>query len=81
MPKFDHRRLVDGQRRLTFFKPLPPSSDGRAFEVRSEVLGVYDKGNAGSVVETETVLAEKGGDEYTRAVGSAFFVVSGFSRH
>ncbi|KAL9589726.1 MAG: hypothetical protein Q9203_001468 [Teloschistes exilis] len=77
VPKFDHRRLVDGQRRLTFFKPLSPSSHGRAFEVRSKVLGAYGKGNAGSVVETETVLAERGGDEYTRAVGSAFFVGQG----
>ncbi|KAL8692513.1 MAG: hypothetical protein Q9218_002488 [Villophora microphyllina] len=77
VPEFDHRRLVDGQRRLTFLKPLPPSSEGRQFEVRSKVLGVYDKGKVGSVVETETILAEKGGDEYTKAVGSAFFVGQG----
>ncbi|KAL8716353.1 MAG: hypothetical protein Q9220_000259 [cf. Caloplaca sp. 1 TL-2023] len=74
VPKFDNRRLVDGQRQITFLKPLPTSSDGRDFEIRSKVLGVYDKGKAGSVVETESILAEKGGDEYTRAVGSAFFV-------
>ena len=29
------------------------------------------------MVETETVLAEKGGDVYTRALGSGFFVGQG----
>ena len=62
---------------MTFLKPLPPSSAGREFELRSKVLGVYDKGKAGSVVETELVLAEKSGDVYTKAVGSAFFVGQG----
>ena len=38
---------------------------------------MYDKGKAGSVVETETVLAEKGGDVYTRALSSVFFVGQG----
>lgn len=77
VPKFDSRRVVDGQRSITFLKPIPPTSQGRSFETRSKVLAVYDKGKAGSVVETETVLAERGGDEYSRAVGSAFFVGQG----
>ena len=38
---------------------------------------MYDKGKPGSVVETETVIAEKGGAIYTRALGSAFFVGQG----
>lgn len=38
---------------------------------------MYDKGRAGTVVDTETILAEKGGDIYTKAVGSAFFVGQG----
>lgn len=62
---------------MTFLKPLPSSSDGRQFELRSRVIGVYDKGKAGSVVETETILAEEGGDEYTKAIGSAFFLGQG----
>lgn len=41
------------------------------------MLGVYDKGKAGTVVETETVLAEKGGARYVRIVGSAFYVGQG----
>lgn len=62
---------------MVFLKPLPPSSAGKRFELRSKVLGVYDKGKAGSVVETETVLAEREGDVYTKAVGSAFYVGQG----
>ncbi|KAI4224088.1 MAG: hypothetical protein LQ349_007304 [Xanthoria aureola] len=77
VPQFDHRRVVDGQRLIVFLKPLPPSSQGREFELRSKVIGVYDKGKAGSVVETETILAEKGGDDYAKTVGSAFFVGQG----
>ena len=77
VPKFDSRRVVDGQRKITFHKPLPTTSTGKHFEVRSKVLGVYDKGKAGTVVETEQVVAEKGGDVYSRAVGSGFFVGQG----
>ena len=77
VPRFDNRRLVDGQRSMSFLKPLPPTSAGKKFELRSKVLGVYDKGKAGTVIETETVLAEKGGDIYTKAVGSAFYVGQG----
>lgn len=77
VPKFDSRRVVDGQRSMKFLKPLPPTSVGKKFELRSKVLGVYDKGKVGTVIETETVLAEKGGDVYTKAVGSAFFVGQG----
>ena len=77
VPKFDSRRLVDGQRYIEFLKPLPPTSAGGKFELRSKVLGVYDKGKAGTVVETETLLVEKGGDVFTRAVGSGFFVGQG----
>lgn len=62
---------------MTFLKPLPPTSADKTFELRSKVLGVYDKGKAGTVVETETVLVERGGDVYTKAVGSAFFVGQG----
>ena len=77
IPKFDSRRIVDGQRSMTFLKPLPPTSVGKEFKLWSRVLGVYDKGKAGTVIETETVLAEVGGEIYTKAVGSAFFVGQG----
>ena len=77
VPKFDNSRVVDGQRSMTFLKALPPTSAGKTFELRSKVTGVYDKGKAGTVVETETVLAERGGDIYSKAVGSGFYVGQG----
>ncbi|OCK85823.1 Thioesterase/thiol ester dehydrase-isomerase, partial [Lepidopterella palustris CBS 459.81] len=78
VPKFDTRGVLDGERRIEFLKPLPVSSEGRRFEIRSKVLGVYDKGKPGTVVETEQVLVEKGtGDVFSRVVGSAFYVGQG----
>lgn len=77
MPKFDATRVVDGQRKITFLKPLPPTSAGKKFTVRSKVIGVYDKGKAGTVVETEQLLVDETGEAYSRAVGSGFFVGQG----
>lgn len=78
VPKFDSRRVVDGQRHMIFYKPLPPSSAGRKFEIRSKVTGVWDKGKPGSVVDTQTDLVDKEtGELYSRANGSAFFVGQG----
>ena len=69
--------MLDGERKIQFFKPLPVSSDGRMFEIRSKVLGVYDKGKA-TVVETENRLVDaKTGETYSRAVGSGFYVGQG----
>lgn len=54
------------------------TSEGKQFEIRSKVLGVYDKGKPGTVVETEQVLVDKSsGEKYCRAVGSGFFVGQG----
>lgn len=78
IPKLDYTRVLDGQRKMTFLKPLPPTSAGKTFEVRSKVIGVYDKGKAGTVVETQEDIVEKStGEVYTQAVGSAFFVGQG----
>lgn len=78
VPEFDARRVVDGQRLVQFLKPLPATSAGKKFEIRTKVLGVYDKGRPGTVVETQTDLVEAGsGDVYSRAVGSAFYVAQG----
>lgn len=43
------------------------------------MIGVYDKGKVGTVVETEQLLVEKGGKKevYTRIVGSAVFIGQG----
>jgi peroxisomal enoyl-CoA hydratase 2 len=84
VPKFDPRRVVDGQRGIRFLKPLPTTSAGKSFEIRSKVLGVYDKGKVGTVVETEQLLVKKksdGGSEevevYARMVGSAVYIGQG----
>jgi acyl dehydratase len=78
VPAFDPARGVDGQRLMQFLKPLPPTSAGRKFEARTKVLGVYDKGRPGSIIETETLLVDaNSGEVYTRAIGSAFYVGQG----
>ncbi|KAK3329301.1 HotDog domain-containing protein [Apodospora peruviana] len=78
VPEFDAKRVVDGQRLIQFFKPLPATSAGKKFEVRTKVLGVFDKGRPGTVVETQTDLVDAAnGDLYARVVGSAFYVAQG----
>ncbi|KAI1130680.1 Thioesterase/thiol ester dehydrase-isomerase [Nemania abortiva] len=78
VPEFDARRVVDGQRLVQFLKPLPTTSEGKKFEIRSKVLGVYDKGRPGTVVETQNDLVDAGtGEVYTRAIGSGFYVGQG----
>lgn len=78
MPKFDSRKVVHGEQSITFLKPLPSTSEGREFEMRAKVLGVYDKGKPGSVVETENLVVDKAtGEVYSRAVGMSFFVGQG----
>ncbi|KAG9539196.1 Thioesterase/thiol ester dehydrase-isomerase, partial [Aureobasidium melanogenum] len=78
VPKFDSRKVVHGEQSITFLKPLPSTSEGREFEMRAKVLGVYDKGKPGSVVETENLVVDKAtGEVYSRAVGMSFFVGQG----
>jgi hypothetical protein len=63
---------------MTFLKPLPATSAGKTFELRSTVVGVYDKGKSGSVVETQQDIVDKAtGEVYTSSVGSGFFVGQG----
>ncbi|KAL4789166.1 HotDog domain-containing protein [Aspergillus venezuelensis] len=77
VPSFDPKRVVDGQRKITVFKQLPTTSAGKKFELRSKVVGVYDKGKA-SVVETEQSIVEVGtGEVYSTVTGSAFYVGQG----
>lgn len=59
-------------------KPLPTASTGRKFELRNKVVGVYDKGKAGSVVESEQSIVDKEtGEVYSKTVSTAFFVGQG----
>ncbi|OQE46031.1 hypothetical protein PENCOP_c001G01725 [Penicillium coprophilum] len=78
VPELDHRRAVDGQRKITILKPLPPTSAGRKFELRNKVIGVYDKGKPGTVIETEQSIVDKeSGEVYTKVVSSGFLVGQG----
>ncbi|KKK18205.1 hypothetical protein P175DRAFT_0435708 [Aspergillus ochraceoroseus IBT 24754] len=78
VPTFDARRVVDGQRKITVFKPLPPTSVGKKFELRNKVVGVYDKGKPGSVVETEQWIVDaQTGEVYSTVASSAFYVAQG----
>ncbi|KAK6586148.1 hypothetical protein PZA11_001205 [Diplocarpon coronariae] len=78
VPSFDPTRVLDGQRSIAFLKPLPTTSEGRTFELRTQVIGVYDKGKSGSVVETQQDIVDKAtGESYVRAIGSGFYVGQG----
>lgn len=78
MPDLDHRHGVDGQRKLTVLKPLPPTSEGRKFELRNKVIGVYDKGKPGTVIETEqSIVDAETGEVYNTVLTSGFLVGQG----
>lgn len=57
-PDLDFRYAVDGQRELTIHKPLPTASTGFHLELRNRVIGIYDKGSAGSALETEQEIVD-----------------------
>ncbi|KAM3451251.1 hypothetical protein NHJ6243_009633 [Beauveria neobassiana] len=78
VPEFDYRRVVDGQRKMEFIKPLPTTSAGRNFETRTKVVGVYDKGKPGTVLDVETELVDADSNEvYSRVQTSSFFIGQG----
>lgn len=78
VPELKPDRIIDAHRAMTFYKALPASSEGKVFELQTKVIGVYDKGKAGTVLEQETVLREKRSDEvYVKLVGSTFFLGQG----
>lgn len=66
---------------MIIHRPLPVSSEGRAFELRAEVAGVYDKGKgSGTVLERVQRLVEVGSGKeevYATMVMSLFFVGQG----
>lgn len=70
--------MVDGQRKLTILKPLPPASTGKKFELQNKVVGIYDKGKPGSVMETEQSIVDRdSGEVYSKTVSTSFFVGQG----
>jgi hypothetical protein len=78
LPALDPSRLVDGRRKIEVLKPLPVTSEGRDFEIRSYVLGAYDKGTPGTVVKSREDLVDvTTGEVYTSITGSQFYVGQG----
>ncbi|TVY90243.1 Peroxisomal hydratase-dehydrogenase-epimerase [Lachnellula willkommii] len=78
VPKLDATRMVDAGRQMTFLKPLPLSSAGRQFEQRMRVIGVYDKGKAGTIVATETAVVDaSNGEVYNKILANSFYIGQG----
>ena len=62
--------VVDGERDITFHKPLPVKANITA---DSSILGVFDKGkDKGAVILRETVLRDEQGDALATLVASQF---------
>ena len=77
-PPLDIKRMVDGGRGIEFLKAIPISSEGHKFELQSKVVGVYDKGKAGTVVSSSTDFIDtKTGDIYVRITANHFYVGQG----
>lgn len=68
--KLNRVLVVDGERDITFHKPLPVAADITA---DSEVLNVYDKGkDKGVVITSRTMLKDTDGNELATLVASRF---------
>jgi len=78
VPPVDQTRVLDGQRHIQIFKPLPLSSAGKDFELQITCLGISDKGKAGMITETEALLVDKTtNDAYCRILRQSFAVGQG----
>ncbi|KAL0940045.1 peroxisomal multifunctional enzyme [Colletotrichum truncatum] len=77
VPPFDAQRSVDGERGIEIIRPIPVSSEGLDLEIRSKVIGVYDKGGA-MIMEAEQVLVDKKTETvYTKMTSTAFGIGQG----
>lgn len=78
VPKLSANNIIDGGRTMTFYHQIPTNSSGRRFELRSRIVGVYDKGKMGSIVENEQILVDAvSGEEYVKIVGNTFYMGQG----
>lgn len=74
----DPRRMVDGERKIEFYKPLPTTSEGRKFQMQTTIIGIYDKGKPGTVLESQNDLVDtESGETYARITSSGFYVGQG----
>ncbi|KIW68177.1 hypothetical protein PV04_04138 [Phialophora macrospora] len=78
VPQLSADNIIDGGRIMTFYRQIPTTSAGRRFELRSRIVGVYDKGKLGTIVEDEKILVDSvSGDEYVKLVGNTFYLGQG----
>ncbi|KAK7214627.1 hypothetical protein V2G26_002630 [Clonostachys chloroleuca] len=61
--KLDPRGLVDGDRTVEIYKPLPTTLLGHDFEFRSKLIDVYDKGNMQRLSAVYSTLDKETGVE------------------
>ncbi|KAI5303332.1 Mitochondrial-processing peptidase subunit alpha [Ascosphaera pollenicola] len=78
-PPLNWGAAVDAKRRLVFYKHIPPTSEPHDFEMRTRVLGVWDKRKASMMDLEHTLLKVENGKEtvYTKSFETAFFVGAG----
>lgn len=77
-PTFRSVNIVDGGRTITFYRPIPSSSANQQFQLKNRILGVYDRGSVGSVIEDEKILVDaETGQEYVRMVGLTYYMGQG----
>ncbi|PQE19775.1 peroxisomal dehydratase protein [Rutstroemia sp. NJR-2017a BVV2] len=81
VPHFSPLDVVDGSRSFKILKPLPLTSDelsGSSFSIHKTVLGVYDKGNSGSVLKVlHRLIDDTTGDVYVEIVVTSFYIGRG----
>jgi acyl dehydratase len=62
--------VVDGERDITFHKPMPTAA---AITADADVIGAYDKGrDKGAVIIRRTVLRDESGDKLATLIASQF---------
>jgi len=67
---------LDAERYLEVIRPIP--KDGGEFVMKTRTIAVSDKGK-GALVESESILCDKNGTEYTRLISGGFLRgLSGF---
>ena len=78
VPIFKSDRIIDGGQTITLHREIPTTSAGRRFKLQVKILGVYDKGKLGSVMETEHLLVDdESGDKYATIVNTKFYLGQG----
>lgn len=70
---------MDGRRRMQFFEKLPVTSAGSEWELRSKIIGIYDKGpGKGMIMErVHDLMDAQTGKVYVRSWENCYFIGTG----